>query len=434
MAVQRGHGRSLGRLHGVALYIGAVLGSGVLLIPALAAEVAGPASLIAWILMIAAAVPLALTMATLAARYPGGGGVSTFAERAFGPLAQPLAGWVFLLAIPAGGPVAALIGVRYALVVFGLPHSYELPLVVAILLLAFTSNALGARTAGWLQVVVVAGIAGILVVAVGAAAPQMRPDAFVPFLPHGWLSVGRAAAILFWCFLGWEAVAHLSGEFGNPRRDLVPAVLWALALVGVLYLAVAFATVGTNSYGGTGTSAALVLVARRALGPAAGRIVGAAALACVIANLNAYIGAAAQLVRSLARAGYAPRPLGWSLARRGSPAGGLAFLAVCTSVVVVLQQIGVTSIYLLVALPTGNFIITYILGSAAGIRLADTVRARALAVVACAVSVGVLPFLGWPALYAVVAAGIGCAAYAMRRWNAARAVECTEQLAASWHR
>ncbi len=427
---KKGTDAALGRLHGVALYIGAVLGSGVLLIPALAAEVAGPASLVAWLVMIVAAVPLALTMATLAARFPGGGGVSTFAERAFGPLAQPLAGWIFLLAIPVGGPVAALIGVRYALVAFGLPRSFELPLIAFLLLLAFTSNALGARTAGWLQVIVVAGIAGILVFAVGAAVPQVRPAAFVPFLPHGWFSVGRAAAILFWCFLGWEAVAHLSGEFGDPRRDLVPAVLWALALVGILYIAVAFVIVGTNSYGGPGTGAGLVLVVQRALGPAAGMLVGAAALGCVTANLNAYIGAAAQLVRSLAHAGYAPRPLGWSLPGRGTPVGGIIFLAVGTAIVLVLQQMGVASTYLLVALPTGNFIATYMLGTAAGIRMADTTGARILAVFAFVVSVAVLPFLGWPALYAGGAAGIGCVAYSIHRRGEVRPVGYRRKLAA----
>lgn len=430
MSGQGNNGGALGRVHGVALYVGAVLGSGVLLIPALAAEVAGPASLVAWALMIVASVPLALTMATLAARFPGGGGVSTFAERAFGPLAQPLTGWIFLLAVPVGGPVAALIGVRYALVAFGLSLSYELPLIAGILLLALASNVLGGRAAGGLQVIVVAGIAAILVFAVAAAAPQVRPAAFTPFLPHGWLGVGRAAAILFWCFLGWEAVAHLSGEFGNPRRDLVPAVLWAIALVGLLYLAVALVTVGTGSYGGAETSAALVLVTRRALGPAAGMLVGIAALACVTANLNAYIGAAAQLLRALAKAGYAPRSLGWSLPRRGTPAGALLFIAGCTGIVLALQQMGFISVYLLVALPTGNFIATYILGTAAGIRLADTTGSRILAVLACGVSAAVLPFLGWPAFYAAGAAALGCAMYALRRRREARLPAWARQLGA----
>jgi len=415
MGEQHTHATRLGRMQGIALYGGAVLGSGVLLIPAVAAEVAGPASLLAWGAMALATLPLALTMATLAARFPGGGGVSLFARLAFGPVAEPVAGWVFLLAVAVGGPVAAVIGVRYALAAFGLPPAAELPLAVAIMAVALISNALGARTAGWLQVAVVAGITGILVLAIAAALPHVQPAAFTPFLPHGWPAVGRAAAILFWCFIGWEAVAHLSGEFGDPRRDLVPAVLCAVALVGALYLGVAVVTVGTASYGGARTDASLVLVVRAALGPAAGYLVGAIAVAAVTATANAYVGATAQLARALARERLAPRVLGVSAPRSGAPLGGLAFLALAWTLIFALERAGLLSDYLLVALPTGNFIVTYLLGSAAGIRLADTRRSRVLAALAFLVSAAVLPFLGWPALYALAAAGAGLAAWAFRR-------------------
>ena len=62
---------TLGRTQGVALYAGAVLGSGVLVIPAVAAELAGPASLVAWGAMTLLTLPLALTMSLLSARFPG---------------------------------------------------------------------------------------------------------------------------------------------------------------------------------------------------------------------------------------------------------------------------------------------------------------------------------------------------------------------------
>jgi amino acid efflux transporter len=415
MVEHRRRGARLGRIHGIALYSGAVLGSGVLLIPGVAAELAGPASLVAWGAMALAMLPLALTMATLAARFPGGGGVSLFARRAFGSVAEPVAGWVFLLAVAIGGPVAALIAVRYAVAAFGLPPAAELPLAVSILGVALVSNALGARTAGWLQVAVVAGIATILLLAISAAIPHVRAEQFTPFLPHGWVGVGRAAALLFWCFIGWEAVAHLSGEFGDPRRDLVPAVLWAVVLVGGLYFGAAFVTIGTGSYGGVKSGAPLVLVVRSALGPVAGYVVGTIAVACVIATANAYVGATAQLARALAREGLAPRFLAASTPRQDTPVGGLVFLACSWAFVFALEQMGVLSVYLLLALPDGNFIVTYILGSAAGIRLADTRTARILAGLALVTSAAVLPFLGWPALYALGAAGAGIVFWALRR-------------------
>src|SRR5690349_22344350 len=91
-----------------ALSIGAVLGTGVVALPALAAQVAGPASLLAWLALIALSVPLAGTFAALGARYPDAGGVSTYVRRAFGARAAVMVGWCFYFAVPAGAPAAAM--------------------------------------------------------------------------------------------------------------------------------------------------------------------------------------------------------------------------------------------------------------------------------------------------------------------------------------
>ncbi len=82
----------VGVLQGASLYVGAVLGTGVIALPALAAEVAGPASLLAWLGMVALSVPLAATFAALGARYPDAGGVSTYVRLAFGPQAAAVVG------------------------------------------------------------------------------------------------------------------------------------------------------------------------------------------------------------------------------------------------------------------------------------------------------------------------------------------------------
>ena len=67
-----------------ALYVGAVLGPGVLFLPALAAEIAGPASFLAWAGLLALSVPLALTFAALGVRHPEAGGTAAYTKAAFG--------------------------------------------------------------------------------------------------------------------------------------------------------------------------------------------------------------------------------------------------------------------------------------------------------------------------------------------------------------
>ena len=86
-------GGSLSVLQGTALTLAAVLGVGVVSLPALAIEAAGPASMLAWAALIVISVPLAATFAALGARHPDGGGVATYARLAFGTRVATMVGW-----------------------------------------------------------------------------------------------------------------------------------------------------------------------------------------------------------------------------------------------------------------------------------------------------------------------------------------------------
>src|SRR5215207_5320828 len=89
--VEGGLKRTVTPAQGVALYVGAVVGAGVLVLPGTAASLAGPASVLAWAFVSLLGVPLALTFATLASRCPDAGGVATFTSRAFGASWRSLA-------------------------------------------------------------------------------------------------------------------------------------------------------------------------------------------------------------------------------------------------------------------------------------------------------------------------------------------------------
>src|SRR5438309_9410635 len=80
--------------YAVALYMSSVLGSGVLVLPGLAAQIAGPASLIAWLILSLASYPLAYTFASLSARKPESGGVYAFAREGFGQRWADAVGWM----------------------------------------------------------------------------------------------------------------------------------------------------------------------------------------------------------------------------------------------------------------------------------------------------------------------------------------------------
>src|SRR6266545_4014882 len=98
---------------GTALYIGAVLGTGIIALPALAAQAAGPASLLAWLVLVLLSSLLAATFAALGARYPDAGGVATYVRSAFGSRPAAVVGWCLYFAMLPAAPAAAMFAGDY---------------------------------------------------------------------------------------------------------------------------------------------------------------------------------------------------------------------------------------------------------------------------------------------------------------------------------
>ena len=97
----------------VAIYVSSLLGSGIFVIPGLAARIAGPASIISWILLSLASYPFAYTFAKLSARKPEAGGIYGFAKEGIGPNAGAATAWLFLAWAVLGAPAATVAAASY---------------------------------------------------------------------------------------------------------------------------------------------------------------------------------------------------------------------------------------------------------------------------------------------------------------------------------
>ncbi len=292
-----------------------MLGPGVLTLPSLAAAAAGPASLLAWVVLLAMCVPVAASFAALGARFPDGGGVATYVHRAIGPRAAAVVGWWFYGAVPIGVVSAALIGGKYAADAAGWGDAGATAVAGVVLAGSLVSNAVGLRMSGRVQLLLGGVLAAVLLCAVLAAAPQVSAAHFAPFLPGGWTSVGSAASVLFFAFAGWEAASHLSGEFADPARDLPRVTRRTLAVITVLYLGLAVTTIGALGPAAARTDTPLTELLARSAGSAARPVAAAAALFLTFGAVNSYLAGASRLGAALGRDGAAPR---W-LAKGGAP-------------------------------------------------------------------------------------------------------------------
>jgi amino acid efflux transporter len=373
---------------GTALSVGAVLGTGVISMPALAAGVAGPASLLAWVALIVLSAPLAWTFAALGARHPDGGGVSTYVRLAFGKRASAAVGWCFYFAVPLGAPAAAAFAGGYVADVLGGGRTTVVGTFLVVMAIVFTMNWFGLRISGRAQLILTGTLAVLLVVTVLTALPHARLANLTPFAPHGWTGVGAAAAVLVWGFAGWEAVSSLSGEYRNPRRDVPRAAAIAVFVVGALYLAVAATSVLVLGPALGGSSAPLADLLAVGVGGPVRAITAVVAVLLTIGAVNAYLAGASRLGAALARDGALPARV------VGTPRKSLGFVTVAGVASVALP----ISLHTSMLLVTGCFTLVYVLGTAAALRLLPAGWSRRGAAVAFVAVVGLLWLNGWPAL------------------------------------
>lgn len=352
---------------GTALTLGAVLGTGVISLPALAAAEAGPASLVAWLALIVLSVPLATTFASLGARHPDGGGVSTYARLAFGEHVSTMVGWAFYLTIGIGAPVAAGFAGAYVADAVGGGRATTLATTAAIILVVTLLNWFGIRISGRVQLGIAGAIALLLSVSVIVSLPHAHLANLSPFAPHGWAAVARAASVLVWAFAGWEILTSLSAEYRDPLRDIRRSTAIALVVVGVLYLGVAFATVAVlgSDTGPAPLSDLLVL----GLGDAARPATTVIAVLLTLGAVNAYFAGGSRLGAALARDGGLPRCLAVGSGPGEVPRRALAVISgTALGTVVTLAVLGRSTDTTLL-LSTGTFAFVYVVGAAAALRL-----------------------------------------------------------------
>ena len=381
----------LGVTRGSALYVGALIGPGVLLVPSLAAHAAGPASILAWALLLVFSVPLAITFGALGVRHPVAGGVSAYVQEGFGDDAAAITGNAFMTAVLFGGPAVSLIGGFYVANLTGSGTGVAVAVALAIMLAVNAANALGLRISSGFQLGLAAVLVAVIAVAVAVALPSRATHNWTPFAPHGWWAIGTAANILVWLFVGWEAMAQLAGDFNDPERDLPRAMALAFAVVTVLYVGLAAATIAVTA--GSGSKVPLADLISVGFGRAGRDATAVLAVALTMGTMNVYTGSMAKLGASLAQSGALPGWLGGD-AHRTVPRRPLLSMLVLQLVLLGVLAAGGASASTFVRATSACFILVYVIALASAVRISSgALRACAAAALVLICAVGV--FSSW---------------------------------------
>ncbi|MEG1825320.1 MAG: amino acid permease [Cloacibacillus sp.] len=389
---------------GTAMTIGAVIGAGILALPAIAADMAGPASLVSWLLMGLFALPMLAAIAQMSSRYPNSGGIAAYAQQAFGSGMGRLTGFLILAAMPIGLPPTALIGANYLCSLFGWGQGAAHIAAGGLILTAILLNMRGIELSGKSQLFIVSAIVFILLFVVTTSFGEVRARNFLPFMPHGAASVGRTMSLLFFAFLGWEMIGHLAEEFRSPRRDIPISLGAAYVTVNIIYFMIAFVIVGSGVYKTGNPNTAMVTLIGASLGHSAAAMVGLLGFVVCYCPVHTYIAGFSRLIYAQAREGYFPAWLGSLDPKYQTPHRALLFFIPLLFSVLFLSWSLKWDLRPLLGIPSATFLMVYAIGMAAAARELPTKAGKACGALSCALSAAVFLFSGWYMLFPIAVA------------------------------
>ena len=391
--------------HAVSIYMASVLGGGILVLPGLAAQEAGSLSILAWIIMSVVSYPFAFTFSRLALRNPRSGGIYTFTSEAYGPYVSNGVGWLFLTWVALGAPAISLAAASY--LSFALPMT-ELEIfgfALFLMLAVAVINFLGIRFSALVQMLIIVAIVGILVLSIASSLFRISPVNFaIASGNNAFYSVGSSMALIIWAYFGYENVPNLAGEFVDPVRDLRRSVTFSVVIIGVLYVALSIVIVGTRAYIAGGSIAPFSVILSSLFGRF-GRISAAViAVVAIFSTMNAYYAGVSKLIQTLAGNGGIPKLFSRSSHRTGAASMSILLLFSLGLIGLLLYgilHISYTTAFLAVS---GAGVLTYIAGSASGIKLLSISGwGKLLPWISLIVSIVILFFIGYVIVVSIAA-------------------------------
>jgi APA family basic amino acid/polyamine antiporter len=260
--------RSLGPLNLTALGIGSIIGTGIFVLTGTAAsQNAGPALVFSMIISATGCAFSGLCYAEFAAMVPVAGSAYTYAFATAGELVAWIIGWDLILEYALSVSTVAVgwsgyfvsfahdVGLDIPAALAGPQAVVNLPAAVIVLLVS-ALLVIGIKESANVNTVLVAIKAMVLVVFVLAGAAYVNRANLTPFVPpntgtfgaFGWSGVLRGAGVMFFAYIGFDAVSTAAQEARNPARDMPIGILASLGICTVLYIAVAVVLLGIVPY------------------------------------------------------------------------------------------------------------------------------------------------------------------------------------------
>ncbi|MCG9639749.1 L-methionine/branched-chain amino acid transporter [Vibrio sp. Isolate34] len=377
-----------------------LLGTGLFMIPAIAAGIAGQLSLLAWLILFIAICPIALTFAALGKRYPNAGGTAYFVRQAFSERLETSVAWLFVSVIPVGIPAAIALAGGFAQQLLPSPLDTPLGAQTFTVVLLIAVNLMGSKSSGRLQTVIALSIFALVSAFVWKADITVADVAIPAISSDSMWPIGAALAVMFWCFVGIEAFAHMGEEFKNPQRDFPIAIITGCFVAGLVYWACSVVILKLGAYGSAEFDAASIpWVTEQLFGNGFKTVISVLGFFACFASLNLYTQSLSRMIWAQARQ-HSPTSKMAQLNRRGVPLYPTLAIGFIALISCVIGELSNLDLEFFLKLANGIFVLVYLLAMLAACRLLTGIS-RYTAMVSLVICTLVFICLSWSMLYAV---------------------------------
>ena len=233
--------RSLGLLDVFCIASGAMISSGLFILPGIAHAKAGPAVVISYVIAGLLAMTGMLSQAELVSAMPKAGGTYFYVTRSMGPALGTIDGILTWLSISLKSSFALVGMAAFTILIADFdPKLIALAFCVFFIIL----NLVGIKEAGRFQVGIVVLLLGLLIMYIVMGLPNVKVSSFDPFMPQGALAIFSTAGFVFVSYGGLLHVASIAEEVKNPEKTIPAGMILSLVIVGILYVIVVFITSG----------------------------------------------------------------------------------------------------------------------------------------------------------------------------------------------
>jgi amino acid transporter/mannitol/fructose-specific phosphotransferase system IIA component (Ntr-type) len=318
--------KQLGLLDIFSMAAGAMISSGLFVLPGIAFGMAGPSVVISYLIAGLLMIPSILAKAELGTAMPKSGGTYFFVERSLGPLAGTFAGFANWLSISLKSAFA-LVGIGSLGALLFPDHGEWTIKLIAIGGCAFFGvlNALSVKSSGRMQSFLVVGLLVIITTYIALSLPSVKATRFEPFSPEGWQATFAVAGMVFVSYGGLTKVASVAEEVRNPGRNIPLGMFLAFGVVNTLYVLAVFATVGVLEPGELAASLTPIADAASHTMGSAASVVYVAAFLAFVTTANAGMLSAARSPMAMSRDGLIAEFFSRTNKRFGTPHVSIAF-------------------------------------------------------------------------------------------------------------